>query len=187
MLVGMLSACATATPSALPAPTLTVEIRYRDALGLLLTAEDMGPAYRKIDVRRLDRGEGWGEDTTRLSGYRIILESDEGLFSRVECQAECYLTVSDAQLAYRAYRQQLTDSLESSGRYSVVNESEERLLGDWNRKFTMTGAGASSEIRYLVLRENVLAELVFAGSETPEFSDQAARKARLFDERVFER
>jgi hypothetical protein len=154
---------------------------------LLLQSQDVGSAYQAIETRRLQRGRGWGDDTTRLSGYSVTFAGSEGVFSRVECQVECYLTVGDAQTAYRAYRQELKASLEASDRYDSVRDSEERLLGDWNRKFTMAGPRGSTEIRYLVLRENVLAVMTFVGPESPEFADQAARKARLLDERIFQR
>jgi hypothetical protein len=153
---------------------------------LMLQAQDLGAAYEAAEITRLDRGQGWDEDTTRLSGYRVAFDSADGVFSRVECQVECYLTVSDAQAAYRAHRQQLESSLGANTRYDSVTDTEERLLGDWNRKFTLTGSNDAIEIRYLVLRENVLAELAFSGSESPEFADQAARKARLVDERIFQ-
>jgi hypothetical protein len=94
--------------------------------------------------------------------------------------------VSDAQTAYRAYRQQLESDLEADAGYDSVTDTEERLLGDWNRKFTLTGPSGATQIRYLVLRENVLVELAFFGPESPEFADQAARKARLVDERIFQ-
>jgi hypothetical protein len=153
----------------------------------MLQAQDLGATYQNTETQRLDRGRGWGDDTTRLSGYRMTYESADGVFSRVECQVECYLSVSDAQTAYRAHRQQLAASLDASAKYDSVRDSEERLLGDWNRKFIMTESSGAIEIRYLVLRENVLAELTFAGPDSPEIADQAARKARLLDERIFQR
>jgi hypothetical protein len=181
-----LSACAGPTAVLNLAPTPTLQIRHRDALPLMLDSADLGAGYKAVEVHRLERGKGWGDDTTRLSGYRMVFEGGVGVFSRIVCQVECYLSVEDAQSAYRAYREDLAGDLRASAAYESVSDSEERLLGDWNRLYTARSRD-SVTLDYIFLRENVLVDLSLAGPDAPDFPVQADRQARLLDERIFQR
>ena len=182
---GSLVACSKTTPTPVRFPTPTVTIRHRDALPLMITSEDLGGGYEAIEAQRLERGNGWGDDTTRLSGYRTVFRG-KGVFSGVVCQVECYLSVKDAQDAYRAYREQLAGELEGNAAYESVRDSEVRLLGDWSRKYTAQAQDVVV-MHHIFLRENVFVNLTLSGSDAPEFSDQADRLARSLDERIFQR
>jgi hypothetical protein len=151
----------------------------------MLDAKDLGSGYEAVEAHRLEPGRGWGDDTTRLSGYRMAFAGDRGVFSRITCQVECYLSVKDAQDAYRAYRERLAADLKGNASYESVSDSEERLLGDWNRMYTIRGQDLLT-VHYVFLRENVFVELALSGRDVPEFPDQAARQARLLDERIFQ-
>jgi hypothetical protein len=183
--VGSLAACSKTTPTPVRVPTPTVTIRHRDALPLVLTSGDLGGAYEVMETQRLEPGIGWGDDTTRLSGYRTVFRG-KGVFSSVACQVECYLSVKDAQDAYRAYREQLAGDLEASASYESVRDSEVRLLGDWSRRYTAQTQDVVV-VHQIFLRENVFVDLTLFGSDAPEFSDQADRLARSLDERIFQR
>jgi hypothetical protein len=185
---GTVAGCrrATATPVRLPTPT--IEVRHTDALPLMTSttqtlAED---GYQPVQEHRLERGLGWGEDTTRLSGYRTVFEGGGGAFSQVLCQIECYLSVEDAQNAYRAYRETLTTKLKGNPSYGPMIESEEEQLGDWNHKYAVAVETAAI-IHYIFLRENVLVEFALTGPESPTFPDQAARQARVLDTLIYSR
>ena len=181
-----LTACGRATPVAAVAPTPTVQIRHRDALRLMWDSGDLGAGYSLAEEYRLEAGKGWGEDTTRLSGYRKAFEGGTGVFSRIVCQIECYISIRDAQGAYRSYREKLTTDLKANAAYGSVSDSEEGLLGDWNRMY-VARARDTMTVHLVFLRENVFVELVFTGPNVPEVPDRAARQARLLDERIFQR
>ncbi|MBN1933314.1 MAG: hypothetical protein JW934_01550, partial [Anaerolineae bacterium] len=120
-------ACQKATPTPIRPPTPTPPIRHRDALPLLLSAEDLGVSYVQVEQARLEKGKGWDPAATRLSGYRHEYAGN-GAFTRVVLQIECYLSVKDAQGAYRAYKAQIIDQLRTGGQYASVNEAETRGL-----------------------------------------------------------
>lgn len=187
VLVGVsLVACGRPAPTRVRVPTPTVVIRHRDALSLMPVSEDLGPSYRAVEERRLERGKGWGDDTTRLSGYRTVFEGPGEAFSRIVSQVECYLSVEDAQAAYRAYRESLSSDLRGNASNESVTEGEERLLGDWNRMFSVRSPNGLT-VHYVFIRENVFVELALTGQDVPDLPDQAARQARLLDERVYKR
>jgi hypothetical protein len=101
-------------------------------------------------------------------------------------QVECYLSVEDAQNAYRAYREELTAELKGKPSYGPMIETEEEQLGDWNHKFAVS-VESSAIVHYIFLRENVLVEFAFTGPESPTFPDQAARQARVLDKQIYNR
>jgi hypothetical protein len=150
----------------------------------MLEAQDLGEGYEIAVTHRLARGKGWGQDTTRLSGYRFVFRGDGGLFSEVACQVECYLTLKEAQDAYRAFRQELAAELRDSTAYDTVNDAEERLLGEWNHMYTAQSSDAML-VEYVFLRNNAFAFMSFVGPQAPGFADEAAQKARSLDERIF--
>jgi len=152
----------------------------------LLRADDLGPGYHLVETGRLERGRGWGEDTTRLSGYRTVFEGGGDVFSRLVCQVECYLSVADGQEAYLAYLAALPAQLDGDPVYGSVADHEERALGDWNRVFVARAEGVEI-VHVLFLRENVFVDLAFTGTGAPQTIDLAARQARLVDERIFAR
>jgi len=160
-------------------------IRHRDANTLMPSVGDLGQGYQATEKHRLERGKGWGEDTTRLSGYRNVFVGSQSVFSRVECQIECYLSVTDTQAAFRVLREQLGADLRGNAANDSVTDGEERMLGDWNRVFTVR-SGDDLTLHYVFLRENVLVVLALTGPDAPDFPDQAARVARLLDERIFQ-
>jgi hypothetical protein len=149
------------------------------------SADDLGQGYQAAAKYGLERGMGWGEDTTRLSGYRNVFAGSQSVFSRIECQIECYLSVTDTQAAFRALREQLDADLKGNAANDSVTDGEERMLGDWNRVFTVR-SGDDLALHYIFLRENVLVELAMTGPDAPDLPDQAARLARLLDERIFQ-
>jgi hypothetical protein len=166
-------------------PTPTPPIRHRDAYPLLLTLEDLA-GYRVVERHRLERGPGWVPEVTRLSGYRILYAGDQGAFHEVLCQVECYLSVADARTAYRVYKEQLGAEIKSNAQDAAVNESEVQGLGEWGWVFAIRSDGLETA-HYVFLRENVLAEAIFTGAHTPEFSDRAVRYAQLIDQRILAR
>jgi hypothetical protein len=176
-----------ARPTAIPArlPTLTPGIRHRDANALMLSARDLGPAYEAQEISRLERGRGWGGEATRLSGYRTVYTADRGTFSEVISQVECYLSGSDAQVAYQAYKDQLTVQLTREAEGSSVDKGEARGLGEWGWMFRLRGEGVET-VHYLFVRENVVAEIVVSGLPSPGFQDEAARQAQIVDRRIQE-
>ena len=185
--LGLLTACSqkTPTPVRISTPT-TMSIRHRDAFPLIMTADDLGGGYRTVEMHRMEPGKGWGDDTTRLSGYQAVFESGRGVFTRISSQVECYLSVVDAQIAYRAYHETLAARIRGNATYESIKDAEESLLGDWNRRLAVTFQGQMI-IHYIFLRENVFVELALTGPESPEFRDRAARQARLLDERIYSR
>jgi len=184
VLVWLLVGCGGATGEHSEAPTALPEIRYRDALPLMLEAQDLGAGYEIAETHRLANGKGWGEDTTRLSGYRSVFRGDGSLFSEVTCQVECYLTLKEAQGAYRAFRQEIAAELRDSTAYDAVHDAEERLLGEWNHMYTAQ-SGDAMLVEYVFLRNNAFVFLSFVGPQAPGFADEAAQQARSLDERIF--
>ena len=184
----LVSACGQPQPTPVRLPTPTIEVRHVDAMPLMAFMSQVlaGESYRPVEEHRLERGLGWGEDTTRLSGFRTVFEGGSGAFSRVEYQVECYLTVDDAQDAYREYRQTMTTRLQSNTSVGPVIESTEEGLGDWNHKFAFS-SGGSDAVHYIFLRENVLVELAFSGPSDPSFPDKAASQARVLDKQIYSR
>lgn len=180
-----LSSCGPEVTRVAHVPTPTLAIRHRDANMLMPSADELGQGYQTVAKRRLERGKGWGEDTTRLSGYRNVFAGSQSVFSHIECQIECYLSVTDTQAAFRALREQLNGELRGSAANESVTDGEERLLGDWNRVFTVR-SGDDVTLHYVFLRENVLVEMALTGPDAPDLPDQAARLARLLDERIFQ-
>lgn len=185
-LIGGLSACGRESPPPTRWPTPTPPIRHRDAYPLMLTLDDLGAGYEVAEKHRLERGRGWGDDTTRLSGYRTIYQGRQAAFTRVLCQVECYLSVQDAQSAYRTYRERLTVELRADVRYASVSEREASALGDWGWAFEMR-AGSMDAVHYLFLRENVLVEIALTGVHSPGFLDQAVRQAQVVDQQILVR
>jgi len=184
VLIWLSVGCGGATGEHSEAPTALPEIRYRDALPLMLEAQDLGADYYEIaETHRLAKGKGWGEDTTRLSGYRFVFRGEDGLFSEVTCQVECYLTLNEAQDAYRAFRQEIAAELRDSTAYDAVHDAEERLLGEWNHMYTAQSRDAML-VEYVFLRNNAFVFLSFVGSQAPGFADEAAQQARSLDERI---
>jgi hypothetical protein len=186
VLVWGAAGCAEATAVSHEVPTALPEIRHRDALPLMLQAEDLGPGYEVAETHRLAQGKGWGEDTTRLSGYETVFRGDGDVFSEVTCQVECYLTVKDAQDAYRAYRQEIAAALRDDASFDSVTDAEERVLGEWNHVYVARSRDAVL-VEYVFLRNNAFVFLSFAGPQTPSFADKAAEQARLLDSRIFRR
>jgi hypothetical protein len=186
--LGIVVACGRPRPTPIRLPTPTIEVRHIDALPLMAsTAQALaGDGYQALEEHRLERGLGWGEDTTRLSGYRTVFGGGGGAFSQVVCQIECYLSVEESQQAYRAYRETLTSRLQGNPSYGPMIESEEEQLGDWNHKYAVSAEG-SAIVHYIFLRENVLVEFAFTGPESPTFPDQAARQARVLDKQIYSR
>ena len=185
MQLGLLTSCNQDAPLPIHFPTPTIiSIRHRDAFPLIMTADDLGGGYRTVEMHRLEQGKGWGDDTTRLSGYRATFESGRGVFTHISSQVECYLSVVDAQIAYRAYRETLTAQIKGNATYQSVKDTEESLLGDWNRRLAVT-LQREMIIHCIFLRENVFVELALTGPESPELLDQAVRQARLLDERIY--
>lgn len=180
-----LSSCGREATRVVHIPTPTLTIRHRDANALMPAASDLGQGYQVAKKYRLEQGRGWGEDTTRLSGYRTVYSGSQSVFSRVECRIECYLSVTDTQTAFRALREQLNADLKGNVANDSVTDGEERMLGDWNRVFTVR-SGDNLSLHYIFLRENVLVELAMTGPDAPDLPDQAARLARLLDERIFQ-
>lgn len=184
VLVGSLTGCGRATEARTETPTALPEIRYRDALPLMLNTKELGVGYQLAETHRLPRGKGWGEDTTRLSGYRSVFRGLGKPFDTVTCQVECYLTLKEAQDAYRAFRQGIAAELKSDSAFETVHDTEERLLGEWNHAYTAQSKDTML-IEYVFLRNNAFVFLSFAGPITPEFGDKAAEQARSLDERIF--
>jgi hypothetical protein len=115
-----------------------------------------------------------------------VFDGGSGIFARVEYQIECYLTVDDAQDAYRAHRQTIAPKVQGNASSGPVIEGVEEGLGDWSHKFAFSTEDGSV-VHYIFLRENVLVELVFAGPTDPTFPDRAASQARVLDERIYSR
>jgi hypothetical protein len=184
----MVTACGQPAPTAIRLPTPTIEVRHIDALPFMTSTTQalVGDGYQVVEEHRLERGLGWGEDTTRLSGYRSTFAGSDGAFSEVLCQVECYLSVEDAQRAYRAYRETLTAELQGKPSYGPMIEGEEEQLGDWNHRYAVS-VESSAIVHYIFLRENVLVEFAFTGPDTPAFPDQAARQARVLDKQIYSR
>jgi hypothetical protein len=173
-------------PTRLPTPT--PPIRHRNALPLLLTINDLGGAHSLVDMHRLERGKGWSDEITRLSGYRHVYEGG-GRFSRVTCQAECYLSIKEAQTAYRLYKEQLVSSFRDDEQYGAVNESQADGIGEWGAMFSMRGQNNANReiISFLFIRENVLVEVTLTGNHAPDSVDQASRLAKTVDQRILSR
>jgi hypothetical protein len=182
--VELLAGCGGAKEVSVETPTALPEIRYRDALPLMLEADDLGSGYQLAEIQRLPRGEGWGNDTTRLSGYRSDFEGEGTSFARVTCQIECYLTLNEAQEAYRAFRQEIAADIHGKAAYESVHDREERLLGEWNHVYTAESKEATL-VQYVFLRNNAFVFLSFEGPRSPTFADEAAQQARALDERIF--
>jgi hypothetical protein len=184
VLVWLLMGCAGATGGPRETPTALPEIRYRDALPFMLEAQDLGADYELAETQRLPQGKGWGEDTTRLSGYRFTFRGGGGTFSEVTCQVECYLTLKEAQEAYRAFRQGIAAEIRDNSTFEAVHDAEERLLGEWNHVYTAQSRDAM-RVDYVFLRNNAFVFLSFAGPPAPGFADEAAQQARSLDEQIF--
>jgi len=184
--LGALASCrqASVTPARRLAPT--VEIRHRDAYPLMLTLDDLGAGYSASEMTRLTRGKGWTDEATRLSGYRAMYRGTRTVFSDVQCQVECYLSVRDGQSAYRALKGQLSTEVRSQGAYVSVNESEVSLLGEWGWLFHMRTQDQETFL-YLFVRENVLVKASVSGAHSAELADQAIRLAQVVDQRVMAR
>jgi len=184
--LGALVSCqqASVTPVRRLAPT--VEIRHRDGYPLMLTLGDLGAGYSVSETTRLTRGKGWTTEATRLSGYRAVYRGTRTVFSDVECQVECYLSVRDGQSAYRALKDQLSTEVHSQGVYTSVNESETSLLGEWGWLFHMRAQDQETFL-YLFVRENVLVKASVSGAHSAELADQAIRLAQVVDQRVMAR
>jgi hypothetical protein len=183
-LVGLLAGCGRAAEGRAETPTALPEIRYRDALPLMLETQDLGSGYEIAETQRLPKGKGWGEDTTRLSGYRFVFHGQGEPFATVTCQVECYLTVREAQEAYRAFRQGIAAELKENSAYETAYDTEERLLGEWNHVYTAQSK-STMLVEYVFLRNNAFVFLSFEGPQTTEFADAAAQQARSLDERIF--
>ena len=179
-----LSACGEAPTAGDSLAMPTVAIRHRDALPLVFSLTDFGESYSIEEMYRMDKGRGWDERSTRLSGYRSIYTSDQAVLSQIQCQVECYLSVQDAQHAYRVYKEQLSQQLKGEVRYESVGESQEEALGDWSWVFKME-AREEQTLHYLFLRENVLVAVAFTGRRSPNLPDQAVRYARSLDQRIY--
>ena len=175
---------AVVTPVRRLAPT--VEIRHRDAYPLMLTLDDLGAGYSESEMTRLTRGKGWTDEATRLSGYRAVYRGTRTVFSDVECQVECYLSVRDGQSAYRALKEQLSTQVHSQGAYTSVNESEISLLGEWAWLFHLR-AQEQETFLYLFVRENVLVKASASGVHSAELADQAIRLVQVVDQRAMAR
>lgn len=184
ILVGLLAGCGQAAQGHVETPTALPEIRYRDALPLMLEAENLGAGYELAETHRLPRGKGWGEDTTRLSGYRFVFRGEGEPFATVTCQVECYLTLKEAQEAYRAFRQGIAAEIKDDSTYEAVHNTEERLLGEWNHVYTAQSKGTML-VEYVFLRNNAFVFLSFEGPQAPEFANQAVQQARSLDDRIF--
>lgn len=184
VLVSLLLGCEGAAGGPRETPTALPEIRYRDALPLMLKAQDLGTGYEMSETHRLPEGKGWGEDTTRLSGYRFVFRGNGGTFTEVTCQVECYLTIEEAQEAYRAFRQEIAAELRDSTAWEDVHDAEERLLGEWNHMYAAQSKDAML-VRYVFLRNNAFAYLSFTGPQAPTLADEAAQQARSLDDRIF--
>ena len=178
-----LAACGEATPTRVSLPMPTVAIGHRDAFALMPSVGDLGGQLELKEMYRMDSGRGWGDQATRLSGYRAIYQDSQDEISQIECQVECYLSVPDAQSAYRAYKEQL--SLQLDAAYDLVGESEEDALGDWNWVFKVQ-SNDQQVVHYLFLRDNVLVEMAFAGQSSPTLPGQAVRYARSVDQTIYE-
>jgi len=177
-----LAACGKVAPTRVVLPPPVVAIRHRDALALMPSAADLDELYEVSETYRMESARGWDDQSTRLSGYRAVYEGDQAGISQIECQVECYLSVPDAQSAYRAYKEQISERLDAA--YDSVGESGEEALGDWSWAFRIQ-AEDEQVVHYLFLRENVLVEMVFTGPRSPDMPDQAARHARSVDQRIY--
>jgi hypothetical protein len=184
VVVGLLTGCEDTTSAAAATPTALPEIRYRDALPLMLETDDLGEGYEIAEAVRLPEGKGWGEDSTRLSGYRFTFQGSGDPFDMVTCQVECYLTIKEAQEAYRAFRQDIAAQIEANSSYQSIYDAEERLLGEWNHVYTAQSKDAML-VEYVFLRNNAFVFVSFKGPQTPEFADEAAQVARALDQRIF--
>jgi hypothetical protein len=176
------TACRQGLSTPLYQPTPTPGIRHRDALPLMPTLDDLGPGYAVLDDRRLEPGPGWSDRATRLSGYRTTYTGPGSPFVEVLYQVECYLSNSDAQAAYRTYKDELTTAISEDERYSSVDASE-ASLGEWGWMYRMQGE-KSDRVHYLFQRGNVLVEAVYAGVPSPDFLDEAIRLAQNIDRRI---
>jgi hypothetical protein len=192
LLVGLivgLGACGKQKPSPpMRAPTPTPLIRHRDALPLMIALDDLGDHYALVEMIRLERGKGWSDETTRLSGYRHVYEGS-GSFSRIVCQVECYLSVRNAQTAYRIYKEQLVSTFGNDERYAAVNESEASGLGEWGAMLRMRDKSDQNRetIAFLFVRENVLTEITLEGTYSSDLIDRAVRQAKVVDQRILAR
>jgi hypothetical protein len=184
VLAGLQVSCGRAAEADTATPTPLPEIRYRDALPLMLERDDLGGGYELAESVRLPRGKGWGKDTTRLSGYRSVFQGSGKPFDAVTCQVESYLTIKEAQEAYRAFRQEIAATIRDNDDYQTVHDTEERLLGEWNHVYTAQSKD-TMRVEYVFLRNNVFVFLSFDGPNTPEFADEAAQQARALDEHIF--
>ncbi len=186
LVLGALAAlCACAARQSPPVlfPTPTPPIRYRDALPLMLTLQDLGSGYEVVEMYRLERGKGWDKETTRLSGYRALYRGQGGGFTSVLCQVECYLSFRDAQVAYRAYKGQLAAELKNSQGYDSVSDEEVSVLGEWGWRFNLR-AQDKETYHYIFVRENVLVEMAMTGERSPDLADRTIRLAQIVDRRI---
>jgi hypothetical protein len=151
----------------------------------MLSVSDLGAGYVVTEDHRLDKGRGWADSATRLSGYRVAYEGAGEPFTQVVCQVECYLSSKDAQVAYRVYKDELAAKIAEDGRYTSVDAGEANL-GEWGWLFDMQHDN-SQTVHYIFLRENVLVETIFAGAHTAEFLAEAIRQAQVVDRRILER
>ncbi len=177
------SACSARTPPPTSPPTPTPPIRYRDALPLMLSLQDLGKGYETVEMYRLEQGKGWDEQSTRLSGYRALYRGVSGGFESVLCQVECYLSFHDAQVAYRAYKSKLTDELKSDRRYDAISDEEVSVLGEWGWRFNLR-AQDKETYHYIFVRENVLVEMSITGQRSPDLADRSIRLAQIVDRRI---
>jgi|GEM_PF-3726007 len=186
VLLFSLGGCQKPTPTPMGPPTPTPPIRHRDALRLILDEQALGSGYTLVNQERLEKGKGWNEASTRLSGYRHEFQGRGTTFDALTVQVECYLSTRDAQMAYRAYKTQLIEQLRNSGRYASLNEAEARGLGEWGTVLTMQDAANANiqTIYYLFLRENVLVELSLRAPKSPALADQALKQAQVVDQRI---
>jgi hypothetical protein len=195
-LVGLLLACglivgasgcaqSSSSTSSRP-PTPTPPVRYRDAYPLMLTLQDLGKGYQIVETHRLERGRGWSDDATRLSGYRTVYQGNGATFTQVLCQVECYLSEQDARVAYQAYKEKLAASLRKEIGQASADESETRFLGEWGWAFSVRAETADT-VHYLFSRENVLVEVAFTGPQSATFADRTTRQAQVVDQRILAR
>ena len=152
----------------------------------MLVADDLGAGYEQDSIYRLEGGRGWTEEATRLSGYRAAYLGRDVAFTEVTCQVECYLSVQNAQAAYRAYIRRIGEQIKSSDQYDVINEREEQSLGEWGWAFEMRSQDTDT-VHYIYVRENVLVESVLVGTHSPDFVQQAVRMAQVVDRRISSR
>jgi len=171
----------------IPTPTRpppTAVIRHRDAAPFMLTLDDLGQGYQIVEQHRLEKGKGWNEEATRLSGYRHVYQGTETPFTTVICQVECYLSVNETFSAYRAYKEELVSRLQEQ--YASINESETHKVGDWAAVLSARNPDNENEraFYYLFTRENILVEVTLIGPNMANFDGLSLQQAQVVDQRI---